>query len=402
MNYQRNSRVSIIEKNGEIIRFSKCTQGGFKWKEKDGRICYSTSPLVQTGWCDEVINWAIEKEKLYSMDIKDLKDISDKINNIAFKYNVNEVVVTKRQKIETLCVDEKKSIIEKYELKVVVNKDNERLLVCYGGSGPLKEILLNYDYLEEFNKRLYLFQYPLSEIKFTGVVKVLLSNQATGFLCHEAVGHMAEGDMISAGSAFYEKLGCKIFDKRISIVDSGNIPMGAGNILFDDEGTNATENYIIKNGQLVSYLTNKEIAKKYKIKNTGNSRSSSWDQPSHIRMTNTYMLKGDKKLEDIIKLIDFGIYVVSVTCGNCSLDGTFSIKSNEAYLIRHGKMEERVKNVAIEDTVFSVFNNICEIADDSKICLGSSSCGKGGSIKVDAGGPHLLAYMKVDVNYEYI
>ncbi|MBE5968389.1 MAG: TldD/PmbA family protein [Lachnospiraceae bacterium] len=402
MNYQRNSRMSISEKNGEITRFSKSTQAGFKYRTKDRIFYYSTSPLEQERWCNEVINWSIEKEMLYSMKKKDFINISSKINKIAFNDNVEEVVVTLRQKLDTLCVDDKKSILEKYELKITVYKESERLLVCCGGTGSLEKVIHNNDFFQEFKRRLCFYHYPLTEIKFCGIEKVLLSNQATGFLCHEAVGHMAEGDMIDTGSAFYEKLGCKIFDTRVSIVDSGNTPNGAGNIAFDEEGTYATENYIVRSGELVSYLTNKKIAERYGIKNTGNCRSSSWNHPSHIRMTNTYMLKGSKKVDDIIASIDFGIYVVSVTSGNCSLDGSFSIRSNEAYLIRNGRIVERVKRISIDDTVFSVFNNICEIADDSKVCLGSSSCGKGGSIKVDAGGPHILAFMKVDVNYEYI
>ncbi|WDC83338.1 hypothetical protein PL321_11230 [Caloramator sp. mosi_1] len=148
MNYQRNSRMSISEKNGEITRFSKSTQAGFKWKTKDGVLYYSTSPLVQERWCNEVINWSIEKEMLYSMEIKDFINISSKINKIAFNDNVDEVVVTLRQKLDTLCVDDKKSIIEKYELKITVYKDNERLLVCCGGSGPIEEVLRKYDFFK--------------------------------------------------------------------------------------------------------------------------------------------------------------------------------------------------------------------------------------------------------------
>lgn len=390
--------LSSIDGNKVITK--RNVKGGFKTCSRT-KMYYSTNLDDLTYNTNTVLmNDIIESEKSmteYGV-VEKYKKLYEEISRLIVNRPFDLIV---RRKVETLYVDGQLGTTCKYEFKLSLNINQKKCIVCCGGTGSFYDVLLHSEFKKNILKKMALYTMPMINYKSVHKQYVLLSNQATGFLCHEAIGHMAESDMIGENSAFYDKLGKKLFDQRISIVDDGNVAFGAGNICFDEEGTTPSRNYIIKEGVLNTYLTNEFYASKYGIKNTGNLRSSIWNQPSMIRMTNTFMLDGSENVKDIIKKVKEGIYINDVLSGNCYNNGDVKLYSNEASLIRNGVVVGRLENVTLEDNVFELFNNVIMIGDDSKLCLGSSSCGKGGSIKVDAGGPHVLLNAKVNVGYEY-
>lgn len=399
MIYQRRNSVVIKGNDFTNYKVDRNIISGFKFHDGN-RTIYSTIPVSEHEQAKIGIEWAVSNEPIVA-----LKNIELEYVNLLLKlkavYGDSLEKFILRQKIETLCVNEKMSMLRKYEIKIKVKKKQEEYLICSGGEGALKDVIKKTDLWNEINNQIWFYRLPFCSFKYSGKMKVLLGNQATGFLCHEAIGHMAESDMIDKGSIFNGKLGQVLFDKRISILDSGKTDYGAGNIWFDEEGTDADCTYIVKEGVLNSYLTDKYYARKFGIKNTGNRRSSFWRQPSNIRMTNTFMNSGIDTVDNMISSIDFGIYVKNISSGDCFLNGSFVLRAKQAYIIKDGKIECRILDVAIVDKVFSVFNSIYYVGNDSKLCLGCSSCGKGGSIKVDAGGPHLLVEANVRINDKF-
>lgn len=396
MIYQRQNSVIIKGNDLTNYKVDRSILNGFKFFDGN-RIIYSTIPIRGREKAKIDVEWAVGNERTFALENIELEYVS-LLSRLKAVYEDSLTRLTLRQKIDTLCVDEKKSMLRKYEIKIKVKNNQDEYLICSGGTGTLNEVIEKTDFWNEINNQTLFYGLPICGFKYSGKMKVLLGNQATGFLCHEVIGHMAESDMVEKGSVFNGQLGRVLFDKRISILDSGKTAWGAGNICFDEEGTDAGCTYIVKDGALNSFLTDKYYARKFGLKNTGNRRSSSWQQPSNIRMTNTFMDSGTDSVENMISSIDFGIYVKNIRSGDCFLDGSFVLRAKEACLIKNGKMEGRLSDVIIDEKVFSIFNSIYSVGDDSRLCLGCSSCGKGGNIKVDAGGPHLIVEANVRVN----
>lgn len=396
MIYQRRNSVVIKGNDFTDYKIERNILSGFKFYDGN-RIIYSTISIIGNKQAKDDVEWAVSNEPAFAVKNIELEyvDLLHRINAI-YEGSLERFIL--RQKIETLCVNEKKSMLRKYEIKIKVKNGFDDYLICSGGEGSLNDVIEKADLWNDIKNQISFYGLPYSNFKYSGKMKILLGNQATGFLCHEAIGHMAECDMVERGSVFSGKLGRELFDERISILDSGKTDGGAGNICFDEEGTEAGCTYIVKDGVLNSYLTDKEYAQRFGLKNIGNRRSASWRQPSNIRMTNTFMNSGTDTVDNMISSIDLGIYVKNISSGDCFLDGSFLLRAKEACLIRDGVIEGRLADVIIDEKVFCVLNSIYAVGDDSKLCLGCSSCGKGGSIKVDAGGPHLLVEANVRVN----
>ena len=107
-----------------------------------------------------------------------------------------------------------------------------------------------------------------------GKYPVVLSPEAAGVFAHESFGHKSESDfMLSDESMKNEwELGKTVASPILSIVDSGEIP-GCGFVPYDDEGTRARKNYLIKNGILAGRLHSTQTAAALDEGLTGNARA---------------------------------------------------------------------------------------------------------------------------------
>lgn len=385
--------------------FKKCEQsisidGGYSIFDDQKKEYIFVNDL--TLFTNEQCNAA--QKNLADFDEECYDDYMNEIQDFLLEFEkVNDFSLTFRKKIITTILNEtigKSQIINKYEVKIKYCYENNFALIAYGVSGTLEKLMQVWDYKKIILRQNHVFNYPVYPIKYAGHSIVLMNNTTVGFLCHEAIGHMAEADLVLKGTAFSELLGKKIFDKSITIVDDGNTEYGAGNIYFDNEGTISSENIIIKEGVLNSFLTDTATAKYFGVKNTGNARKAFWNQPPHIRMTNTYLKNGNKNVEELLSQIEKGLYINEVVSGNCELNGEFELLASNVMLIYKGAIVGRAANVRVYDNVFTVFNNFYEIGNDSKLCLGAASCGKMASIKVDAGGPHVLTECYVEIYNE--
>jgi len=100
----------------------------------------------------------------------------------------------------------------------------------------------------------------------------------------------------------------KIGEKFISVVDDGMI-YGSGYVPFDDEGVNAEQTFIVKEGIINSYLADIKNGINKGIKSTGNCRVANNECPTIVRMTTTYMLGGECTFDEMINSTEYGIYI---------------------------------------------------------------------------------------------
>ncbi|MBU0740343.1 MAG: metalloprotease TldD [Alphaproteobacteria bacterium] len=225
-----------------------------------------------------------------------------------------------------------------------------------------------------------------------GTMDIVLGNGWPGVMLHEAVGHGLEGDFNrKKTSAFAGLMGEMVAAPGVTVVDDGTINDRRGSITVDDEGTPSAYNVLIENGKLVGYMQDRQNARLMGMKATGNGRRQGYAHQPMPRMTNTYMLSGDKTPEEIIASVKKGIYAVSFGGGQVDItSGKFVFGCTEAYLIENGKIGAPVKGAMLIGNGPDAMKRISMIGNDSKLDTGIGNCGKAGQwVPVGVGQPHL-------------
>lgn len=213
-----------------------------------------------------------------------------------------------------------------------------------------------------------------------GEMEVVLAAGEAGIILHEAIGHGMEADFNRKGeSLFADKIGKKVAEDFVTIVDDGTLPNMRGTINIDDEGNDSHKTVLVQNGILQSYMHDRISSKHYEVKPTGNGRRQSFRHVPIPRMTNTYMLKGPHTKEEIIASVKKGLYAEAFTNGEVNIgpgDFTFYLKSG--FLIEDGKITRPVKDVNIIGNGPQVLKDFVMVGDDPKIGEGGGTCGKNG------------------------
>ncbi|OOF71158.1 metalloprotease TldD [Rodentibacter caecimuris] len=225
-----------------------------------------------------------------------------------------------------------------------------------------------------------------------GLMPVVLGSGWPGVLLHEAVGHGLEGDFNRKGSSLFSgRVGEQVTSPLCTIVDDGTLPNRRGSLTIDDEGVPSQCNVLIKDGILQGYMQDKMNARLMGVMPTGNGRRESYAHIPMPRMTNTYMLAGKSKFEDLIASVDRGIYAPHFGGGQVDItSGKFVFSTSEAYLIEKGKITRPVKGATLIGSGIDVMQKISMVADKLEIDLGIGVCGKDGqSVPVGIGQPAL-------------
>ncbi|THF50996.1 metalloprotease TldD [Allorhizobium terrae] len=225
-----------------------------------------------------------------------------------------------------------------------------------------------------------------------GTMDIVLGNGWPGVMLHEAVGHGLEGDFNrKKTSAFAGLLGEMVAAPGVTVVDDGTINDRRGSITVDDEGTPSACNVLIENGRLVGYMQDRQNARLMGMKPTGNGRRQGYAHQPMPRMTNTYMLSGDKTPEEIIASVKKGIYAVSFGGGQVDItSGKFVFGCTEAYMIENGKLGAPVKGAMLIGNGPDAMKRVSMIGNDMKLDTGIGNCGKAGQwVPVGVGQPHL-------------
>jgi TldD protein len=225
-----------------------------------------------------------------------------------------------------------------------------------------------------------------------GNMPVVLGPGWPGVLLHEAIGHGLEGDFNRKGtSAFSGRVGERVATAACTVVDDGTLPGRRGSLNIDDEGVPTECTTLIEAGVLKGYMQDKLNARLMKKKPTGNGRRESYAFAPMPRMTNTYMLPGDKDPEEIIASVERGIYAPNFGGGQVDItSGKFVFSASEAYLIEHGKKTRPVKGAMLIGSGPEVLTRVSMVGNDLALDAGVGVCGKDGqSVPVGVGQPTL-------------
>ncbi|MEY6432594.1 metalloprotease TldD [Thioalkalicoccus limnaeus] len=225
-----------------------------------------------------------------------------------------------------------------------------------------------------------------------GTMTVVLGPGWPGVLLHEAIGHGLEGDFNRKGtSAFAGRIGQRVAAPGVTVVDDGTLPGRRGSLNIDDEGTASQNTVLIEDGILRGYMQDKLNARLTGAVSTGNGRRESYAHLPMPRMTNTYMLAGDKDPAEIIASVDRGLYAVNFGGGQVDItSGKFVFSASEAYLIEGGRIGRPVKGATLIGNGPEVLTRVSLIGNDLALDRGVGTCGKEGqSVPVGVGQPTL-------------
>lgn len=223
-----------------------------------------------------------------------------------------------------------------------------------------------------------------------GPMTVVLGPGWPGILLHEAIGHGLEGDFNRKGtSAFSNRIGEQVGARGVTVVDDGTIADRRGSLSIDDEGEPTARNVLIEDGILRGYLQDRLNSRLMGVPSTGNGRRESYAHIPMPRMTNTYMVGGDRDPAEILASVDRGLYAVNFGGGEVDItSGKFVFSAAEAWWIEGGKLQYPVKGATLIGNGPDALTRVSMIGNDMALDPGIGTCGKEGqSVPVGVGQP---------------
>ncbi|HNV34754.1 MAG TPA: TldD/PmbA family protein [Bacillota bacterium] len=212
-----------------------------------------------------------------------------------------------------------------------------------------------------------------------GVYTVVCDPHLAGVFIHEAFGHLSESDFIAENEDARKMmtLGRRFGQDFLNVADEP-VPAGLrGSYKYDDEGTPAVTAPLITNGLLVGRLHSRETAAKMGEPTTGNARAVNHKFAPIVRMRNTVIRPGKADFDQLIGDIKLGIFAKAAYGGQTMIE-QFSFSAREAFMIRDGKLAERVRDVVMAGNLFETLLNIEGIGSDFRWTGHTGGCGKGG------------------------
>jgi PmbA protein len=190
-------------------------------------------------------------------------------------------------------------------------------------------------------------------------------------------GTLALGLPLSAGlngkevykgtSPIASKVGEKLLDEKVTIIDDGTIDGKFASAAYDDEGMPHRRNVLIEKGVLKGFIYDLKTAALSKMESTGNA-SRGLFAPPEPSFTNFIIQPGETALKDMLAGIDEGILVedlLGIGQGNI-ISGAFSNPLALAFKIEKGEIVGRVKDLSIAGNVYDLLKHVGAISKEAE------------------------------------
>ena len=223
----------------------------------------------------------------------------------------------------------------------------------------------------------------------SGKLPLIADRDLTGVYIHEALGHPCEADLVAAGDSCLDgKLGQKIGNDIVTVVDDPTLRGGYGAYPIDDEGLDTREKTLIKNGVLTDYLNHRETAHHFGLEPNAGARAQDGLHHPLVRMSNTMIMGGNfNGIDELMEDIEYGVYACGSRGGQVDTGrGSFQFAAQEAYLIENGEITTPLRDVSVSGLTLQILNDVDGLTKDAKLAS-PGFCGKGQTVPVGDGGP---------------
>ena len=230
-----------------------------------------------------------------------------------------------------------------------------------------------------------------------GEKTVILDGMMTGMLSHEAVGHTVEADIVLGGSVAASCLGKEVASPLVTMTDFARTAFGERvplPVFVDDEGTEAKDVTLIRDGILTGYMNSRESAVRFGMEPAGNARAWLFSDEPLIRMRNTAIHPGTSRLEDMIASVDDGYYLLHSGNGQADTTGEFMFGVTMGYEIKKGKLGRALLDTTVSGVAFQMLKTV-DMVSDTVTWASSGFCGKKQPMAVSMGGPALRCRINI-------
>ncbi|MGL5795814.1 MAG: TldD/PmbA family protein [Waterburya sp.] len=238
------------------------------------------------------------------------------------------------------------------------------------------------------------------ELSSDGKTTLILKPSNLFLTIHESVGHPTELDRVYGYEANFAGTSFATTDQLhklqyaapwVNFVADRTQANGRGTMAYDDEGVPAQKWYVVKDGILNDYLTDRETAYRLGRGNSnGSAYADSWSSTPMVRIPNLGLEPGKPgdahtaTLEAMIADTQEGILIDGI--GSYSIDQqrrNFQFGGDAFWQIKNGKITGMLKNVTYHSMTTDFWNSIDALGDESELVqYGTNMCGKGEPMQV--------------------
>ncbi len=222
----------------------------------------------------------------------------------------------------------------------------------------------------------------------SGRMGLVLDADAMVLQIHESIGHPLELDRILgdernyAGTSFVTpdmfgtyRYGSELLNVTVDPTVSGELTSYG----FDDDGTPATREHLIRDGVLERPLGGALSQSRAGMAGVANSRAENWNRPPIDRMVNLNVEPGTSSFDELIGGVERGVFLQ--TNNSWSIDDSrnkFQFGCERGTLITDGELTTVVRNPGYRGISAEFWRNLSAVGDPSTHrVMGVPNCGKG-------------------------
>jgi PmbA protein len=174
-----------------------------------------------------------------------------------------------------------------------------------------------------------------------------------------------------------EKVGEKIFDKKLTIYDDPLDDKYPGARGFDDEGVACKPLTLVENGVLKTFFYDLNYASKLDTESTGHGyRTTQWGgDPITLKpipaLSHMSVKPGSKSFSGLVKSMDKGViveYALGAHSGNIP-NGDYSVAVSPGLYVEKGEIVGRVKDGMVAGNIYETLKNVVDLSDTLYPCF---------------------------------
>ncbi|MCO4774000.1 MAG: TldD/PmbA family protein [Deltaproteobacteria bacterium] len=205
---------------------------------------------------------------------------------------------------------------------------------------------------------------------------------------HESIGHPLELDRILgdernyAGTSFVSlpMFGSYQYGSELlNVTFDPTISNQLASFGWDDDGVEASKQYIIRDGLLERPLGSVISQHRAGMEGVANSRANGWNRPTIDRMANLNVEPGTSSFDDLVGSVENGVYMESNV--SWSIDDSrnkFQFGCEYGRVIEDGQLKGVVRKPNYRGVSATFWRNLVGVGDTSTFdVLGTPYCGKG-------------------------
>jgi PmbA protein len=174
-------------------------------------------------------------------------------------------------------------------------------------------------------------------------------------------------NVFTGTSPLIGKVGEKLFDNKISVVDDATLDGRYSSAPYDDEGVAHQRKALIENGVLSGFYYDLKTAAQSGVESTGNGSRGLFGPP-YPTPTNLVVGAGETQLSDMIAGIDDGLLIEDVLGlgqGNI-ISGAFSNPVALGFKIEKGEIVGRVKEISVAGNIYDLLKDVTAISRETQ------------------------------------